>query len=344
MPLRAWSRWLAVALAALAASLGAVSPAAAQHAGLRRLAVPTATESIEVLLFYPTATAARAIPMGPWLPVVAPGAPASAAPLRGLLLLSHGTGGDALGHHSLATRLAAAGYLVAALRHPGDHWQDRSLMTSGRYFSERPRQVSQVLDALLAHPEWGARIPAQRVGAVGHSAGGYTVLALAGAQAEPDRARRHCASAHDDPGFCALARTAMGGTPQGQDRVAQPQDGDRVSAADPRIRAVVALAPMAVVLTPESLAAVRVPVRILMAEHDAVLTARYHGGHVAAHVPGSQASTVPGAGHFAFMAVPQHSLPSDSGDVAADPPGFDRGAYQDTLAREVLVFWARVWP
>ena len=119
MPLRAWSRWLAVALAALAASLGAVSPAAAQHAGLRRLAVPTATESIEVLLFYPTATAARAIPMGPWLPVVAPGAPASAAPLRGLLLLSHGTGGDALGHHSLATRLAAAGYLVAALRHPG---------------------------------------------------------------------------------------------------------------------------------------------------------------------------------------------------------------------------------
>jgi len=81
-----------------------------------------------------------------------------------------------------------------------------------------------------------------------------------------------------------------------------------------------------------------------MAEHDAVLTARYHGGHVAAHVPGSQASTVPGAGHFAFMAVPQHSLPSDSGDVAADPPGFDRGAYQDTLAREVLAFWGRVWP
>ena len=69
-----------------------------------------------VALFYPTATPAVALTMGPWRPVVTPGAPVAAAPLKGLILISHGTGGHELGHHNLATRLAADGYLVAALR------------------------------------------------------------------------------------------------------------------------------------------------------------------------------------------------------------------------------------
>ena len=125
------------------------------------------------------------------LSVVAPGAPVSDARFKGLILISHGTGGTELNHHNLGTRLARDGYLVAALRHAGDNWQDRSLITSGRYFSERPLQISRVLDALLASPEWGPRIPTERIGAVGHSAGGYSVLALAGAQTDPQRSVQH---------------------------------------------------------------------------------------------------------------------------------------------------------
>ena len=188
-----------------AALLSLAAAARAQHAGYRTLAI-AGDAPATVALFYPTAVADRAVPMGPWLPVVAPGAPVSDARLKGLILISHGTGGTELNHHNLGTRLARDGYLVAAVRHAGDNWQDRSLVTSGRYFSERPRQLSQVLDALLASPEWGSRIPADRIGAVGHSAGGYSVLALAGAQAEPARAARHCRTVQDDPGFCALAK------------------------------------------------------------------------------------------------------------------------------------------
>ena len=154
---------------AVAALLGLAGQAGAQQAGYRTLTVP-GEAPISVALFYPTAATARALPMGPWQPVVAPGAPAGQAPLKGLVLISHGTGGSEVGHHHLATRLARDGYLVAALRHPGDNWQDRSMITSGHYFGERPRQVSRVLDALLASPEWGARIPVERIGAakVGH--------------------------------------------------------------------------------------------------------------------------------------------------------------------------------
>ena len=344
----AWRNARAPLLAAFMALLAWATPASAQYAGLRTLVVPGA-EPVTVALFYPTPAVARTQPMGPWRPVVTPGAPVATTPLKGLILISHGTGGHELGHHNLATRLAADGYLVAALRHPGDNWEDRSMITSGRYFSERPRQVSRVLDALLASPEWGPRIPAGRIGAVGHSAGGYTVLALAGAQAEPARAVQHCRSVLDDPGFCSLgklpSRTQSGKVaPTAAESAQVPaasQDGPLVSVADPRIRAVVAMAPMAVVFTQGSLKAISVPVRLMVAERDAVLTGKYHGAYVAANVPVAQASTVPGAGHFAFMAQSVWPLASEAGDAAANPEGFDRVAYHATLENEVTEFLDR---
>ncbi len=344
----AWRTARAPLLAAFVALLAWATPASAQNAGLRTLVVPGA-EPVTVALFYPTPAVARIQPMGPWRPVVTPGAPVAAVPLKGLILISHGTGGHELGHHNLATRLAADGYLVAALRHPGDNWEDRSMITSGRYFSERPRQASRVLDALLASPEWGPRIPAGRIGAVGHSAGGYTVLALAGAQAEPARAAQHCRSVSDDPGFCSLGKLpsraqSVQAAPAAAASAQVPaaaQDGPLVSVADPRIRAVVAMAPMAVVFTPGSLKAISVPVRLMVAERDAVLTGKYHGGYVAAKLPAAQASTVPGAGHFAFMAQSVWPLASEAGDPAANPEGFDRVAYHATLENEVAEFLDR---
>jgi predicted dienelactone hydrolase len=329
-----------------AALLSLSDPAQAQHAGYRTLTVAGDTP-MTVALFYPTAVADRLVPMGPWQPVVAPGAPAADVRFKGLILLSHGTGGTELNHHDLGTRLARDGYLVAAVRHPGDNWQDRSLVSSGRYFSERPLQLSRVLDALLANPEWAGRIPADRIGAVGHSAGGYSVLALAGAQAEPQRAALHCRTVKDDPGFCALARGPAGSPDtalQHEAAASAPAPSEKlVSVPDPRIRAVVALAPMAVVFTLESLAAITVPVLVLVAEKDAVLNGRYHGGHVVAHLRGAQSRTAAGAGHFAFMAQSTVPLPSAAGDAAANPEGFDRPAYLAELENQVAGFFADQW-
>jgi predicted dienelactone hydrolase len=329
-----------------AALLSLAGTACAQHAGYRTLTI-TGDTPATVALFYPTAVADHVVPMGPWLPVVSPGAPASDAQLKGLILISHGTGGTELNHHNLATRLAREGYLVAAVRHAGDNWQDRSLISSGRYFSERPLQLSRVLDALLASPEWGPRIPTQRIGAVGHSAGGYSVLALAGAQAESQRAAQHCRTVQDDPGFCSLAKGSAGSAASGMQAApaastAAPE-ARKVSVPDRRIRAVVALAPMAVVFTPESLATITVPVLVIIAEHDAVLSGKYQGGYVVASLPRAQASTVAGAGHFAFMAQPTFSLPSAAGDASANPPGFDRAAFLPKLENRVAAFFAEQW-
>jgi predicted dienelactone hydrolase len=108
---------------------------------------PTTT----VALYYPTMSAPRVIAMGPFALDVAIGAK-PVDQVKALILLSHGIGGSELGHSQLAQALARNGYLVAALRHPGDNWQDRSLIekSAERYFDERPRQASRVIDAILA--------------------------------------------------------------------------------------------------------------------------------------------------------------------------------------------------
>ena len=118
-----------------------------------------------VALYYPTMAAPRAIAIGPFaLEVAIGGKPVDK--VKALILLSHGISGTELGHSTLAQALARNGYLVAALRHPGDNYQDRSLLEKGpeRYFDERPRQASRVIDAILADPAWKARIAADSQG------------------------------------------------------------------------------------------------------------------------------------------------------------------------------------
>jgi predicted dienelactone hydrolase len=293
---------------------------------------PTTT----VALYYPTMAAPRAIAMGPFsLNVAIGGKPVDK--VKALILLSHGIGGTETGHSVLAQALARNGYLVAALRHPGDNWQDRSLMEKGteRYFDERPRQASRVIDAILADPAWKARIASDsqgpRVGALGHSAGGYTVLALAGARPDLSRMRTHCqAEASEDPIFCSLGRPG---------EAKPPLPAATPPRKDERVRAIVAMAPTGVLLTADSLAAVRAATMIYVADLDRFLVPRFHAEWVASNLPAPNLHRVPNAWHFAFMDSPSMSIPSHDGDIAANPPGFDRDAFLKQLAVEITDFF-----
>jgi predicted dienelactone hydrolase len=295
-----------------------------------------------VALYYPTLATPRSIPMGPYAPNVAiAGKPSDK--VKALILLSHGNSGTELGHTSLAQALARNGYLVAALRHPGDNWQDRSLLEKSpeRYFDERPRQASRVIDAILADPAWKARIATDSqgplVGALGHSAGGYTVLALAGAVPDLTRMRKHCqAEASEDPIFCGMGRSGAALSPVPP---VPPSALDASSLKDARVRAVVAMSPTGVLLTAESLAAVRAATLIYVAELDRFLVPRFHADWVAKNLPAANLHRVPNAWHFAFMDTPSMSLTSPDGDVAANPPGFDRDAFLKQLAVEVTAFF-----
>ena len=321
------------------ATLLVATHAHAYEAGWMQIQVAGATPdaaTTTVALYYPTLAAPRTIPMGPFKVDVAMGGK-PVDKVKALILLSHGIGGSELGHSVLAQALARNGYLVAALRHPGDNWQDQSLIGKSpeRYFDERPRQASRVIDAVLADPMWKNRIAADsqgaRVGALGHSAGGYTVLALAGAKPDLSRMRKHCqAEASDDPIFCSLGRSEAS---------PPPPPATTPSLKDDRVRAVVAMAPTGVLLTAESLAAVHSATMIYVAELDRFLVPRFHAEWVASNLPAPNLHRVSNAWHFAFMDSPSMSLPSPDGNVAANPTGFDREAFLKQIAIEITDFF-----
>jgi predicted dienelactone hydrolase len=333
------TRFLIFAFSAL---LAATHAANASQAGFRRINIAAPAPGaapIVVALYYPTQAVERTVNLGPFTQRVAMGGQPEDK-VKGLILLSHGTGGSEVGHTSLAEGLARQGYLVAALRHPGDNWQDLSLRQTSlqNYFSTRPQQASHVISALLNDPEWKDRIASDakgpRVGALGHSAGGYTVLALAGARPDASRFASHCAQHRmDDPIFCGIggkqARTTASAA-------APPL-------ADARVRAVVAMAPAGAVFSAASFADVKVPIAIYSADKDRFLVPRFHAEWVARNFPTAQFHHVPNALHFAFMDTPTMAIATEDGDVATDLPGFKRQDFLRQLQREIPDFFDKAF-
>jgi predicted dienelactone hydrolase len=143
--------------------------------------------------------------------------------------------------------------------------------------------------------------------------------------------RKHClAEASEDPIFCGMGRPGV---------AAPPSPAVAISLKDERVRAIVAMAPAGVLLTAESLATVSPATMIYEAELDRFLVPRFHAEWVASNLPAANLHRVPNAWHFAFMDTPSMSLPSPDGDVAANPPGFDRGAFLKQLAVEITAFF-----
>jgi len=325
-----------------------LQPAArATEAGFRQLTVAansTEGKPAHAALYYPSADAARVIPMGPFPQHVAiNGTPASQ--FKGLIVISHGTVSTEIGFATLAQALARNGYLVASVEHVGDTWQDQSLRaTPARYFVERPRQVSRVIDAVLADPQWRTRIALGAdgqplIGAMGHSAGGYTVLALAGGKPVLARMHRHCElEAALDPVFCGLSRTISEASGQADAAAAEREEPAQ---PDTRVRAVMALAPLGVVFSASSLASITIPVAIHTGEQDTFLVPRFHAQWVMQNMRSASTTLniVPKAGHYAFMNTPTMDLPSPDGSVASDPQGFDRAAFLDRFAQESVAFF-----
>jgi predicted dienelactone hydrolase len=117
-------------------------------------------------------TAERTLRVVTWTP--ADGGNASA------VVFSHGHQGFASNSSFLMEHLASHGWWVAAPDHTGNTFADGADRTTEIYF-QRPLDITAVVSAL---PDLFGGEPATTV-AIGHSFGGYTVLALAAASYVP---------------------------------------------------------------------------------------------------------------------------------------------------------------
>ncbi|HNH48937.1 MAG TPA: hypothetical protein PKY30_17975, partial [Myxococcota bacterium] len=101
-----------------------------------------------------------------------------------LALYSHGHMGYAEASSFLAEHLASHGWIVVAPDHSGNTLADGSDRSTEIYY-QRPMDLSAILDALPSDPLVGAHLADGPALALGHSFGGYTLLALAGAGYDP---------------------------------------------------------------------------------------------------------------------------------------------------------------
>jgi len=248
----------------------------------------------------------------------------------GLIVISHGAGGLALLHRDLAMALASQGYVVAAPTHPRGGGDD---VSGVGVWVGRPKQVSLVIDTVLTDGKLGPHVERERVGVAGHSNGGYTALAVAGAQPSPGAEAAHCRSHPDDTRFCSTGGAAA--------RKASGEVRDVPDLRDPRVRSIVVMAPNAARFTDAALAKVSVPVLVYAAEKDDLTLVRYHGERLAKAVPQVDCVLVEGAGHFSFIASFPSALKILAGDGARDPAGFDRDAFHEKLNREIVAFFNR---
>jgi predicted dienelactone hydrolase len=258
------------------------------------------------LLHYPSPQPSRPTMFGPYELDVSIDAPL--APGRfPLVVISHGSGGSPLLYRSLSLLLAQNGFIVALARHPGNTLGDNDLADSIETLRNRPRQLVDLLDALLNDPQWRAGIAAEPVTAVGHSLGGYTVLSVAGGQPWT-RSREPIDVVHDA-----------------------------------RIGALVLLAPAcAFFLAPGALRAVTVPILALSAEHDPLTPDLEIRKALAAVADPARVSihTVPNAGHFSFLSPFPRPMHHPGFAPAADPSGFDRERFHQWFPGLILE-WVR---
>jgi len=196
------------------------------------------------------------------------------------VIISHGLGGDRTSYAYLAKFLAARGFAVINVEHPGSDADQLTTLMTGRSnlavpdseFIARPVLISRVLDSLetMAKTEDKSlgRIDFNNVGVIGQSFGGYTALAVAGAPVNLARLKENCPPAFTvDLSVLLQCQAANLGAPEGLSAA-------ELNFTDARIKAVIAINPMTKeIFGPESMAQIEVPVLMVAGSSDTVAPA-----------------------------------------------------------------------
>jgi predicted dienelactone hydrolase len=193
---------------------------------------------------------------------------AASQPVR-LIVISHGVAEDRTAFAYLAEHLASYGFAVAAIEHVGGdanrfrkYFSGLAPAPAATELLQRPRDISFLLDELqrqaLVDPSL-AQINLQQVGAIGHSLGGYTTLALAGAEIDFDRITQYC-----NPNRSLNLSVVL------QCR-AKELPAKRYALQDPRIKAIFAINPLDnTIFGQRGISKVNVPVFLMGGSDDLV--------------------------------------------------------------------------
>lgn len=302
--------------------------------GFQQTVVPDRNgKSMPAGIWYPSNIEAAPHPVGMFTQEVAPNSPIAGHSLP-LIVISHGTGGSLSSHIDTANALARAGFVVIAITHIGDNYQDRSYVGNRQDLIDRPRQIKVALDWMLS--SWTGResLNARRVGIFGFSLGGFTSLVLVGGTPHLARMAQLCSSNPNAP-ECAFIRNAHGNQ-------LDPNPPSALWIHDERIEAALIAAPAASYLFgPGDLRDVSVPIQIWRAENDTQAPDGWNGAVVRDGLKvHPDAHLVERADHFVFLAPCSESLAAAAPQICQDPAGFDRAAFHRAFNKSVIDFFS----
>lgn len=200
----------------------------------------------------------------------------SAKGARPVIIISHGLGENRMTYRYLAEHWASYGFQVLVPEHPGSDARRMMDLLAGRYkeviepqeFVSRPRDITTLLDRITqlnrTDSRFKKRLNLKTVGVYGHSLGGYTALAVAGAPLDPPYLKKVCANAPQE----SIPNLSFFFQCRAQD------NGSRVQLRDPRIKAMIASSPTSSVAFGEKgLASIAVPSLMVAASDDTVAPA-----------------------------------------------------------------------
>ena len=308
-------------LVAIALSLAAMP---AHAAGFRFIEVPADADgpALNGAIWYPCSEPPRAIDLGN---IAISGV--RDCPIRGdklpLVVISHGRGGNFIGHHDMAQTLADAGFVTAAINHPGSTTLDTSHIGDLSALVERPTDIKRLIDFLLGASPAGSNIDPQRIGFFGFSMGGYTGLVVIGAN--PDWAIPLC------------LRSAAAATCE---QILRREFRVQPLPHDPRIKAAVIADPFSSFFAADSFASVEVPVQLWASEQGGDGVTPDSVAAVNSSLPAKhEYHVVPNSAHFAFLPPCPPVLANNRPELCTDAPGFDRAAFHKQFNADVLAFF-----
>ena len=261
-----------------------------------------------------------------------------------LVALSHGTGGSAVQMAWLGAYLASRGYIAVAVNHPGNNGATGYTPQGFAEGWERAKDISTIIDGMLADSRFGSKIDRDRIGAAGFSYGGFTMMELAGGRADFNALLAWCL-APENRNACSPPEMPdlMEKFEKMKDRpdIKAQLDHSTDSYRDPRIRAVFAIAPaIGRAFSPESLKQISVPVAIVVGNADDQAPAATNAQVFASNIPGAKLTVLPdGVGHYTFLDVGTDAGKKKLPQLFVDNPGVDRQAVHDQVAKMAADFF-----
>ena len=221
-----------------------------------------------------------------------------------LIIIVQGFGASKNSYAHVAKQLASYGYAVASIEHIGSNLEERQSFLRGELsdwitpieFVSRTLDVTYLLDKLeelvANEPQWAAKLNLEQVGIFGYSFGGFTALAVAGAEINQPRLAQECSQKNlkIDISFVLQCQ-------------AQYLPPIKFNLKDPRIKAVFSAYPVTEqIFGPEGLGKIEIPTMIWASSEDIIVPVVQNQIHpffwlktpkkyLIVHVPGTHYST-----------------------------------------------------